>query len=106
MAKQSFQMHLYIKENPYKVEPGPEFRLLPWGPTSNVDNTFGIYVGPATVEAEVPDSFDMRAAKLAAKQAELEKVRAELGARVTQLMREISELQAIEYAPAEVARPF
>jgi hypothetical protein len=101
MAKQTFQMHLYIKENIYALddEPKERFALFPWGNESNTGNAFGIYVGPVTVEAEVPDGFDMRSAKLTAKQAELEKVRAEMGARVTQLMREISELQAITYEP-------
>jgi hypothetical protein len=94
VAKQTFAMHLYARK-PYHQEEGEYvFLLVPW---SSDSGSFGSYVGPVTVEAEVPDSFDMRSAQVKAKQEELQKVRAEFGAKVTQLQRELAELQAIEY---------
>lgn len=98
MAKQSFEMHLYAREEWASFDsdtPEIAYRLVQWGP-SDTSSSFGLYVGPVTVEAEVPDAFDLRSAKLKAKQEELEKVRAELGARVTQIMREIQQLTALE----------
>jgi hypothetical protein len=91
VAKQTFAMHLYVDTTDDRYVLDRFHRdgdsMLSWL----------LYVGPVTVDAEVPERFDVRAAKLATKQKELEKVRAEFGAKVTQLQREISELQAIEY---------
>jgi hypothetical protein len=104
MAKQTFQMHLYARESweSFSDEaPQLKYLLQAW---ADMESS-GIYIGPVMVEAEVPVSFDMRAAKLKAKQAELTKVRAEFIARITDLTRQINELQALEMsAPAgEVA---
>lgn len=103
MAKQTFPMHLYAQERinfdaatfdamPTEVR----FTLQPYADM----NFGGVYVGPVDVEAEVPDGFDMRSAKLKAKQEELAKVRGEFQARITQIQREINELQAIEMEAA------
>jgi hypothetical protein len=104
MAKQTFQMHLYAKESyedPFSETKTTKFSLHAYDKM----DCFGPYVGPVEVEVEVPDSFDMRAAKVKAKEAELQKTRAEFTARITQLQRELNELQALEMsAPAgEVA---
>jgi hypothetical protein len=103
MAKQTFTQHLYVTDrfNPITCKTETKFSLHAFDKM----DCFGPYVGPVEVEVEVPDSFDMRAAKVKAKQDELTKVRAEFTARVTQLQRELNELQALEMsAPAgEVA---
>lgn len=91
MAKQSFPMHLYAKQDYLSEE--VTFQLHRW---DGMGDSAGIYIGPVTVDAEVPEHFDLRAAKLRDKQAELTKVRAEFTARITQLQREVNELQAIE----------
>lgn len=97
MAKQTFQMHLYAKEvidydEHFNETRRVDFRL------DRFDNAdyVGSYVQPVTVEAEVPDNFDIRAAKLRDLQAEQAKVRAEMSARITDLQRQINELMAIE----------
>lgn len=90
MAKQTFLMHLYADED---FDGNVEFKMHRW---EHHDGTFGEYVGPVTVEAEVPDTFDMRAAKLKAKQEELTKVRAEFTKRITEIQRQINELTALE----------
>lgn len=102
MAQQTFQMHLYAAEEfgGHGVGVVTKFRILPWAPDPGRQSAFGYHVGPVEVQAEVPDSFDMRAAKLAAKRAELKAAQAEFAARVTQLQREINELQAIEFVEA------
>ena len=94
MAKQTFQMHLYAKE-PLRFGDEPDAFRFTLQAFEGMD-CFGVYVGPVEVEAECPDDFDMRGAKLTAKQAELAKVRAEFTNRITQIQREISQLQAIE----------
>jgi hypothetical protein len=94
VAKQTFAMHLYARKPYFQEEGEYAFVLVPWNSESG---SFGSYIGPVTVEAEVPDAFDMRSAQVKAKQEELQKVRAEFGAKVTQLQRELAELQAIEY---------
>ncbi|GAB3763646.1 hypothetical protein GCM10028796_17520 [Ramlibacter monticola] len=64
-------------------------------------DTERVVVREEAITVEVPDGFDPRSAKLAAKQKELEQVRAEMGARVTQIMREIQQLQAIEMSEVQ-----
>lgn len=102
MSKQTFPMHLYAEEGYDSTQHKAvmRFKLIPWGADHNRDSVFGTYVGPVLVEAGVPDAFDVRGAKLIAKQAELQKVRGEMSARITQLMREINELQALPMAVA------
>jgi hypothetical protein len=103
MAKQTFEMHLYAKDwfEPISGKTETRFTLH----ALDKLEFLGCYVGPVQVEVEVPDNFDMRAAKVKAKEAELQKTRAEFTARITQLQRELNELQALEMsAPAgEVA---
>jgi hypothetical protein len=98
MAKQTFTQHLYVAErfNPISETTEPRYQL------HGLDGLefAGIYIGPVEVQVEVPESFDMRAAKLKAKQAELTKVRAEFTARITDLTRQINELQALEMTEA------
>jgi hypothetical protein len=99
MAKQTFQMHLYAKESTDYDKDFNEVRSVRFALNPYDDADYmGCYVGPVACEVEVPDHFDMRAAMLAQKQAELEKVRAEFTNRITQIQREISQLTAIEAA--------
>jgi hypothetical protein len=98
MAKQTFQMHLYASER-LNVRTGDHEVRFSIFHHADLDYA-GSYVRPVEVEVEVPDAFDMRAAKLKDKQAELTKVRAEFTNRITQIQREISELQAIEFVEA------
>lgn len=97
MAKQIFQMHLYASER-LNFNTGDKDVRFSLHAYDGMD--LGSYIGPVAVEIEVPDNFDMRAAKLKDKQAELTKVRAEFTNRITQIQREISELQAIEFVEA------
>jgi hypothetical protein len=89
MAKVKFQQHLY------SVDYGdgkPQWRL--WA-TPTMSDKYWTLVGPVEVEVEVPDDFDARPAKIAALEAEKQKLRAAFAARVTEIEREISQLQAI-----------
>ena len=100
MATQKFPMFLYHvqskwdKEGRYKI-----FSTETLG-----DNDFTL-VGPVTVEAEVPDAFDPRPGKIAALKTERARLRAKLGARLTDIERQISELTAIDHAPVEDSIP-
>ena len=97
--KQSFQMHLYAKEEISFDAAYNEVRTGKYVLHAFDGMDFcGFYVGQVTVEAEVPDSFDFHKAQIQQTEYELHKVRAEYGKRVTELQRRLAELQAIEYA--------
>jgi hypothetical protein len=97
MAKQTFQMHLYAKEVITFDKEFNEVREVKFGLQAYEDLDFaGSYVRPVEVECEVPENFDIRAAKLRDLQAEQAKVRAEMTKRITELQRQINELQALE----------
>lgn len=85
--KQSFDLHLYWDElrNEFEI----------WA-SGNMSSHYTVYVGPVTVEAEVPERFDVRAAKLASIKAQEMKLRAEFQARLTELQRQAQELMALE----------
>lgn len=94
MALKTFTMHLYARESlDFLGEKGEVvYKLAAWPDMEGM----GAYIGPVEVQAEVPDFFDVRTARIKAKEQELNRVRAEFQARITQIQREINELQAIE----------
>jgi hypothetical protein len=59
-----------------------------------------IFVGTAEVTFEVPDNFDPRPAQVKALQAKELELRAQFAAAVTEIHRQISQLQAIEHTEA------
>lgn len=87
MSKQTFTQHLYWDEL------RNEFEL--WA-SANMSSNYSVYIAPVEVEAEVPDNFDVRAAKLAHIKGQEKKLRAEFQARLTELQRQAQELMAIE----------
>jgi hypothetical protein len=71
----------------------PEFRIL--GSDKMSDQHYTL-VGPLSIEYEVPADFNPTAAKLAALEAEKQKVRAAYLERVREIERRIANLQALE----------
>ncbi|CBJ38295.1 conserved protein of unknown function [Ralstonia solanacearum CMR15] len=70
----------------------------------NSKHTTYVKVMPHTMVVKIPDGeIDYRTARIAALENEREKVRAELGKRITEINGEISKLQAIEFNATEVA---
>ena len=94
MATKTFTMHLYYGEL-YRDQGG--FVLFS---SANMADRWNAYVGPVTVEVEVPDNFDPRAAQVKALQEEERKVRAAFAAKITEIQARINELQAIEMVAA------
>jgi hypothetical protein len=74
-----------------------QWRLMPY--QSEGDNK-RIFVGTAEVTFEVPDDFDPRPAQVKALQAKEQELRAQFAAAVTEIHRQISQLQAIEHTEA------
>jgi hypothetical protein len=72
---------------------GPkEYRLL----SMDMTDKYYTAICPAEVEVEIPDNFDSRPAKIAAVDAEIAKVRADMTARITELLEQRSRYLAIE----------
>jgi hypothetical protein len=90
MAKQTFPMHLYRHE-------AGDWQLHAY---EGIGRGYLTHVGVVQVECEVPENFDLRAAKLRELQAEKQRVRAELTKRITDLTRQINELSALEMTEA------
>lgn len=68
----------------------------------NSDFTTYVMVTPHTMVVEIPDvQIDYRTVRIAALEKEREKVRADLGKRITDITNEISKLQAIEFTASE-----
>jgi hypothetical protein len=64
------------------------------------DNDNHIFVGTAEVTFDVPDDFDPRPAQVKALEAKERELRAQFAAAVTDIQRQISQLQAIEHSEA------
>ncbi len=62
-----------------------------------------IFVGTAEVTFEVPDDFDPRPAQVKALEAKRREIEAQFAAAVTEINRQISQLQAIEHTPTTEA---
>jgi hypothetical protein len=59
-----------------------------------------VFVGTTDVTFEVPDDFDPRPAQVKALQEKERELRAQFAAAVTEIQRQISQLQAIEHTEA------
>lgn len=59
-----------------------------------------VYVGTAEVTFEVPDDFDPRPAQIKVLEAKRAELNAQFAAAVTEINRQISQLQAIEHTEA------
>lgn len=94
MKTQTFQMHLYWDDLNHDFEV--------WG-SDSMKSRYMLYVGPVDVTAQVPEKFDVRAAKLASIRAEEAELRAKFQARITELQREANELMAIEMEAVDPA---
>jgi hypothetical protein len=85
-------VHIYHSQ--YSWEKEAKFHVYPF----KVDDTEHLtYVGTQQVEIEVPDSYDPRAQKIAALEAQKKKVMADFQKTVDDINERISKLQAIEY---------
>jgi hypothetical protein len=69
-----------------------EYRLF----GTDMTDKYYTAICPVEVEVEIPDNFDPRPAKIAAIDAQIASVRAEMTARVTELMEQRSRYLAIE----------
>lgn len=99
------QLEAFIHAQIWSHKPDePIFSISECKDMSFMNSEYSTYVAiqPITVTAEIPDGkIDYRAARIDALVKEREKVRAELGKRITEIGEEIAKLQAIEYsAPA------
>lgn len=70
---------------------GDEYKFFPF----EMGTAGYVTVMPLSIEVDIPDSFDPRAEKVKALQAEKIKLMADFQARCTQIEREISELTAL-----------
>jgi len=92
--KVKITVHIYHSH--YSWEKEAKFHVYPF----KVDDTEHLtYVGTQQVEIEVPDSYDPRAQKIAALEAQKKKVMADFQNTVDDINERISKLQAIEYTP-------
>lgn len=85
----------------YEVEFGGEKAYRVFN-TDNMSDRWYSLIGPAQFTYEIPDSFNPTAAKLAALEAQKQEVRAAYLAKVREIEKRISELQAIEYVAEAV----
>ena len=87
---------IYIDTGKY-ADPENPYRFFSGDPTD-----FNEYIAIMLhqITAEVPDDFDPRPAKIAALEAKKQELRAEFAAKVTEIERKISELQAITFEAA------
>lgn len=77
-----------------------DIALYTFDPRKMASDTFSrdVVVSERDIEIEVPDDFDPRPDMIANLQAEEKKARADFAAKVASIKRQISELQAIEFA--------
>lgn len=94
--KKQFTLHLY--HNEFYGKGTDAFTVFCSG---NMADNHTTYVRPVEVEVDIPEDFDLRAAKLAQLEAEQVKVRAAFQARITEIQREIAKLQALEMEVAQ-----
>ena len=97
MTTKTFTVHLYHSSLSYADDCWSMFA------SDRMADRYYTYVKPVEIEVEVPENFDPRPGKIAALQAEEEELRAAFAARVTEIQREISKLQAITYEAPEAA---
>lgn len=96
--KHTIKGHLYWQMNQYMKEPAivfMEYDLRNWDPA---DRDGRVWISAHSFEVEVPDDFDPRPEQIAALKAEKTRLNAEFSAKVTEIDRRISKLQAIEMA--------
>ncbi|WP_454751639.1 hypothetical protein [Cupriavidus necator] len=93
------QIYAWKPDQPhYQVSHSKDMSFL------NSENSTYVMIKPITITAELPDDkIDYRAARISALEKEREKIRADMGKRITEIAEEISKLQAIEHT-AEVAQ--
>lgn len=85
---------VYIYHSQYAWETNAKFSVY----SLKIDDTEHMtYVGQQEIEIEVPDSYDPRAQKIAALEAQKKQVMAEFQKTVYMINERISKLQAIEY---------
>lgn len=85
----------YVVARVYTWRDEPEFTWYEHDPSDILDGC--IVLGRKEIEFEVPDDFNLQAAKIAALENEAEKARAEFHKRITEIEDQISKLTAIEY---------
>lgn len=84
----------YIVASVYEWQDDPEFTWFKYDPTSH--SSEHLVLGRHEIEFEVPDDFNLQAAKIAALENEAEKARAEFHKRISEINDRISKLQALE----------
>ncbi|AST86247.1 hypothetical protein CIG66_07125 [Ralstonia pseudosolanacearum] len=88
--------HIFLRNTRYGIEPNFTF----FGFDASQTDPDYIKVCDHTINAEVPDDFDPREAQIASLEKQREKVRAELGRRITEINDQIAKLQALTFDPA------
>ena len=88
--KVTLTSYVAAQQNPWDEE--VKFLIWPYKPDGNNGLAF---VREIEVETEVPDNFDMRPSQIATLQKKEQELRAQFAAAVTEIHRQISELQAI-----------
>lgn len=97
--KKTIKAYVVYEAPSYKGLP-PRIDLYTFDPRKSAGDSFRnlVVVSQRDIEIEVPDDFDPRPDMIANLQAEEKKARADFAAKVASIKRQISELQAIEFA--------
>jgi hypothetical protein len=95
MSKHTIKGYLYYVHYDFQ-EPG-EFQIA-FHQSATMSGPEWTVIREHSFEIDLPDDFDPRALQIAALEAEKQKVRAEFAARITEIDRQISKLQALECA--------
>jgi hypothetical protein len=74
----------------------PKVGFVDFKPTGSAG--WGLLAREHSIEVELPDDFDPRAAQIDALKAEQTRIRGEMSARISQLQEQINKLTAIEFA--------
>lgn len=88
----TFDKHIAANPSIYKCSP---YTWLPFDQTPHTSSA--VMVGPQKITITVPEDFDPRPAQVEKLEAEKRKLQADFAKRVTEIEREISELQCIEF---------
>lgn len=87
-----------------RYDTAPSTDLLGWSrwdiSRTDYESPTSVVVGAIEVTFEVPDDFDPRPAQVKALEAKERELRAQFAAAVTEIQRQISQLQAIEHSEA------
>ena len=90
---------VFMRTDPYHAAREPSFGWAEYDLGANGENYLSVCAAP--LEFDLPDDFDPRANQIETLKAAKQKLMAEFSARCTEIERQISKLQAIEYEVVE-----